>query len=93
MRTLRSKLALLCLLVFGVIQTGLCVVILAMRESDLRQDFDERLAVLVTAALALWSALATLFTFAGLSFRILCIAYTAALPLALLLLIRYPMAS
>jgi two-component system OmpR family sensor kinase len=44
LRTLRSKLALLYLLVFGFIQTGVCVVILAKREADLRQDFDERLA-------------------------------------------------
>jgi hypothetical protein len=53
----------------------------------------EQLAVLVTAALALWSALATFSTFAGLSFRTLCLVYTVALPLGLLLLIRYPLAS
>lgn len=55
--------------------------------------FEEQLAVLVTMALALWSALATLFTFAGLSFRTLCLAYTAVLPLGLLLLVRYPLAA
>ncbi|MHC4081210.1 MAG: hypothetical protein ACYSU2_07805, partial [Planctomycetota bacterium] len=44
MRTLRSKLAFLYLAVFGVIQTVLCVIILAIREADLRRDLDERLA-------------------------------------------------
>ena len=58
-----------------------------------RPLFEEQLTLLVTAALALWSALATLSTFAGLSFRTLGIAYTALLPLGLLLLIRYPLAA
>lgn len=58
-----------------------------------RPPLDERLAVFAIAALALWSALATLLTFAGLSFRTLCLAYTGALPVALLLLVRHPLAS
>ena len=58
-----------------------------------RPVFEEQLAVLVTMALALWSALATFSTFGGLSFRTLCFVYTGVLPLGLLLLIRYPLAS
>lgn len=42
-RTLRFKLAILYLLVFGAILTGLCLVILAVGEKNLRKDFDERL--------------------------------------------------
>ncbi len=42
-RTLRFKLALLYLLVFGAILTGLCLVILTVRKTNLRQNFDERL--------------------------------------------------
>jgi len=42
-QTLRFKLALLYLLVFGAILTGLCLVILTVGETDLRKDFDERL--------------------------------------------------
>ncbi len=43
-RTLRFRLALLYLVVFGVIQTILCGAILQARESYLYADFDERLA-------------------------------------------------
>ncbi|MBU0637527.1 MAG: HAMP domain-containing histidine kinase [Planctomycetes bacterium] len=42
-RTLRFRLALLYLIVFGIIQTGLCLVILNARERYLREDFDQRL--------------------------------------------------
>ena len=42
-RTLRFRLAVLYALVFGVIQVGLCLVILNARERYLREDFDERL--------------------------------------------------
>jgi signal transduction histidine kinase len=42
-RTLRFRLAALYLLVFGIILTILCVVILQFREHYLRTDFDERL--------------------------------------------------
>jgi signal transduction histidine kinase len=42
-RTLRFRLAALYLLVFGVILTILCVIILRVRENYLRTDFDERL--------------------------------------------------
>ncbi|UCG33414.1 MAG: HAMP domain-containing histidine kinase [Phycisphaerales bacterium] len=42
-RTLRLKLALLNLLVFGVIFTALSVLVMAVRERQLREDFDERL--------------------------------------------------
>jgi hypothetical protein len=58
-----------------------------------RPLFEEQLAVLVTVALALWSALATLSTFAGLSFRTLCLAYTGALPLGLFLAVHHSLAS
>ncbi|MFH1420058.1 MAG: ATP-binding protein [Planctomycetota bacterium] len=42
-QTLRFKLAALYLVVFGAILTALCVVILTVREENLRQNFDERL--------------------------------------------------
>jgi two-component system OmpR family sensor kinase len=42
-QTLRFRLALLFLIVFGLIITGLSVVILSLRERDLRCDFDDRL--------------------------------------------------
>ncbi len=41
--TLRSKLTLLYLVVFGMILTGLSAVLLTMREWHIRRDFDERL--------------------------------------------------
>ena len=42
-RTLRFRLAVLYLIVFGIIQVGFCLVILNVRERYLREDFDERL--------------------------------------------------
>lgn len=42
-RTLRFQLALLYATVFGIIQVGLCLVILNVRERDLRVEFDQRL--------------------------------------------------
>jgi two-component system OmpR family sensor kinase len=42
-QTLRFRLALLSLIVFGLIITGLSVVILSVRERHLRWDFDDRL--------------------------------------------------
>ena len=42
-QTLRFRLAALYLVVFGLILTVLCVVVLAAREKDLRASFDERL--------------------------------------------------
>lgn len=47
---------------------------------------EERLALLVVLAIALWSALATFGTFAALSFRALCLVYSVALVLAVLVL-------
>jgi two-component system OmpR family sensor kinase len=42
-RTLRFRLAVLYVVVFGIIQVGLCLVILNVRERYLREDFDQRL--------------------------------------------------
>ncbi|KPL08657.1 hypothetical protein AMJ85_08270 [candidate division BRC1 bacterium SM23_51] len=42
-RTLRFRLAVLYLVVFGIILSGLCLVILSVRERYLHEDFDERL--------------------------------------------------
>ena len=42
-RTLRFRLAVLYVTVFGIIQVALCLVILNVREGYLREDFDERL--------------------------------------------------
>jgi len=42
-RSLRFRLAVLYLVVFGIIQIGFCLVILNVRERYLREDFDERL--------------------------------------------------
>ena len=42
-RTLRFHLALLYVIVFGIIQVGLCLVILHVRARDLSEDFDRRL--------------------------------------------------
>jgi hypothetical protein len=53
----------------------------------------ERAIVLAIAALALWSALATAATFAGVSFLTLCIGYGALLPLVTFLAVRWSRAS
>lgn len=42
-RTLRFRLAVLCVAVFGIVQVSLCLVILNVREHYLRDDFDQRL--------------------------------------------------